>query len=323
MDSSTNSLVADYQLWPREYRTIEAIVRTAVRLELPRLVARLPQILYVETDEAGNVVFEIHRRIHGRPVDRLYLSEVRSLLTDLEPVFAEIPVPQELLPLPEGYPASGDSAGFFTMLVDHLDSQYQTARRDEVIGPVLRVLGLPDSLAPELSALAAQVRSQPFRLLHADITSANILGLGKDAAVLVDFGLALYGPPDFELAILLQRDAKGATENSFIPAALQPYITLLDAMRVFNDLVRLIQQTDYRVLDPTRAQVTAHYLTRALPRAEDIWRKDGFTVANTLAFIRRILRLIEDLAASSPLYVADGAAALLRPDSAADPEAEQ
>ncbi|NUP28938.1 MAG: hypothetical protein HOQ44_20010, partial [Nocardia sp.] len=323
VDSSTNSLVADYQLWPHEYRTIEAIVRTAVRLELPRLVARLPQILYVETDEAGNVVFEIHRRIHGRPVDRLYLSEVRSLLTDLEPVFAEIPVPQELLPLPEGYPASGDSAGFFTMLVDHLESQYQTARRDEVIGPVLRVLGLPDSLAPELSALAAQVRSQPFRLLHADITSANILGLGKDAAVLVDFGLALYGPPDFELAILLQRDAKGATENSFIPAALQPYITLLDAMRVFNDLVRLIQQTDYRVLDPTRAQVTAHYLTRALPRAEDIWRKDGFTVANTLAFIRRILRLIEDLAASSPLYVADGAAALLRPDSAADPEAQQ
>jgi DNA-binding CsgD family transcriptional regulator/transcriptional regulator with XRE-family HTH domain len=319
--SAGNSLIADYRLWPDEYRTVEAVVRTAVRLNLPHLVARLPQILHVETDDAGNVLYEIHRRIDGQPVKRLFLPEVRSVLEDLEPVFEEVPVPQELLPLPEGYPASGDSTGFFTMLVDHLETRYQAARRDPAVGPLLRGLRLPESLAPRLAALAAQVRSQSFRLLHADITRANILGIGDDAAVLVDFGLALYGPPDFESAVLLQRDLHEFPDGWSLPAALWPFVALLDGQRILNDLVRLVQEAELPVRDSLQVQVTADYLSKALPRTEIIWREDGFTVANAVDAIGRILQAIEDRAAGdAPLYVTDAAASILQPDSEADPE---
>ncbi|WP_459548098.1 amidase family protein [Nocardia sp. X0981] len=316
---AAESVHVDFLLWPEEYRTVQALTETAVRIGRPELISRLPQILHVEKNGDGNVVFEIHRRIYGAPVASIFEEPVQNLILETRELFFEVMVPQDLLPLPVGYPESGDSAGFFHMLVEHIDSSLQEALRHPRYGPVVDAL-IPQRVITRLAEHADLLRSQPFRVLHGDITSTNVLLTEENEHVLVDFGLALYGPEDYEYAVELQRSpGLLLRDTQWLSTFVLPYVLLLDVQRVLNDLIRVLDQAALPQRDLARIQTLATYLRPALPVVGGL--RDGASNVRAMReFVETVSALLDHITArivsGEPFYVAGLPGTGARPEGA-------
>ncbi|MEU1549058.1 M3 family metallopeptidase [Nocardia sp. NPDC005745] len=233
----------DFVLWPDEYQTLRAIAEVA----LPGERLPVPQVLHVERNAEGQVMFAIQRRIHGEPVDSVFSKELAPAMSTLMDLFRRIEVQRDSRPvrkgslrLPADYPESGDSVGFFRMMMKYLERVYRHYRELEPYRVAFDELRLSESLVESLGEMVGELRSQPFCVLHADITTANVLWTA-DGGMIVDLGLALYGPPDYEAAVAMHRDP-GEMERDRIPIHLLPYFGLLDVMRVLLDTIRLVDE---------------------------------------------------------------------------------
>jgi aminoglycoside phosphotransferase (APT) family kinase protein len=221
----------DFVLWPKEYQTLRALAQAGVQ--------GVPRVLHVELDDQGDVLFEIQRRIYGEPVTSLHDLRVFETIVATNQQLSVVPIPQALLPLPAGYPESGDSVGFFRMLMEFVEQNFQRYRSMEPYRTMFDRLGLGESLEPVLEPEIPYIRSQPFTLIHGDLTKANILA-AVPGYVIVDFGLALYGPKDYEAAVFSHRSADAPLVMDRIRGELEPWLHLLDVSRVFIDAVRLV-----------------------------------------------------------------------------------
>ncbi|MEU2014023.1 aminoglycoside phosphotransferase family protein, partial [Nocardia sp. NPDC019302] len=262
--------VLDFVLWPKEYRTLQALAHAGVR--------GVPRVLHVELDEQGEVIFEIQRRIHGRPVAKLGDRQVFSFVEAIRRQLGEVPIPQELLPLPSWYPASGDSAGFFRMLTDKLERDYQRYRSKEPYRSVFDNLGFGASLTAKLEDEIPFVRSQPFHFIHADLTAGNVLETDQGVQ-LVDFGLALYGPEDYEITVIDHRNPGEPSSADRLPPHLRPWQHLLDTYRVFIDLVRLVEEACSPTVDDRRLLDLALNVSWALANASQYGTERGVVSA--------------------------------------------
>jgi aminoglycoside phosphotransferase (APT) family kinase protein/tetratricopeptide (TPR) repeat protein len=151
--------------------------------------------------------FQVHEFVEGTLLDDsaprgvrvpgFVLDDVVTLLRQL----ADVPH-NELPPAPDHWPADGDTAGFARRLSDVTAEVYETFR--EAYAPVFARLGIPD--APLAPIRWDSLASRPFVLVHSDIHRKNMI-LADGRTVFLDWELALWGDPVYELAVHLHKMA--------------------------------------------------------------------------------------------------------------------
>ncbi|MGY2114800.1 alpha/beta fold hydrolase [Nocardia gipuzkoensis] len=248
----------DFVLWPKEYQTLHALAQAGVE--------GVPRVLHVELDDQGDTLFQIQRRIYGTPVINLHSPRVAAALVVTSRQLSEVPVPQDLLPLPAWYPESGDSAGFFRMLMEHTERTFQRYRAVEPYRTIFGHVGLGESLTTVLEPELQYVRSQRFLVIHGDLTTANVLKTARGHEI-VDFELALYGPKDYESAVLAHR-SPGVPLIDPHPDHMVPWLHLLDVNRVLIDTIRLVDAAKSPDSDHVRLFDLAWNVTKSLARAQ-------------------------------------------------------
>ncbi|WP_373280887.1 MFS transporter [Nocardia carnea] len=279
-----NDLVVDFVLWPQEHRTLQAIAQAIPEgLESP-----FQQVLYAELDEQGRPAFEIQRRIHGQPVHTLADRSVGEALVAIHRLLRQVPVPQELLPLPEDYPE--DSVGFFQMLRDYYEQRYRHLRTIPLYRAIFDRLRFPEQLTGGLDVFVPAIRSQQFQLQHGDLTKGNLIRTPLGAIKIVDPGLMVYGPSDYDAAIIWQRDPGGVDHMENAPLHLRPWIALLEAVRMLNDVVGLVDEVNSAVPDSGRTYSAAWNVLTVLGPVQFNW----YGRVHTMATLTELIELATD-----------------------------
>ncbi|HEU5156759.1 MAG TPA: aminoglycoside phosphotransferase family protein [Streptosporangiaceae bacterium] len=179
----------DLRVWP-EHQVLTAIAP---------YVSAAPRVLHVSKSPA----YQIHSYVEGKLLDDVAPKPERVpgfVPSDVVALFRQLTnVPRERLPtLPLDWPRDEDTAEFARKLSDLTASVYATFHHD--FASVFSAIGIPDDpLAPVLASWSSLTR-RPFRLVHADVHRKNMI-LSKEGTVFLDWELALWGDPLYELAV--------------------------------------------------------------------------------------------------------------------------
>ncbi len=192
----------DLTLWP------EAEVLAAVGPHVPSA----PRLLHT----SSHPEYQVHAFVEGHLVDEV--APVGDPLP--EPVSAHVEtffrqvlrVPAHVLPaVPDDWPRSGDTAGFARRL---LDLVREIRHRDDAFGGLYEALGVPGDPCAALRGRAAGLTQRPFRLLHADIHRRNMILTPEKRVVFLDWELALWGDPVYDLADHIHKMSYAPAERS-------------------------------------------------------------------------------------------------------------
>ncbi|MGH4027223.1 MAG: phosphotransferase family protein [Pseudonocardiaceae bacterium] len=166
-------------------------------------VERVPRLLHVSADPP----FQIHEFISGDQLNEFAPRGSRvpsTVIPDVLGLFDQLAGfrAADLPPLPGDWPEDGNCAAFGHLVSAATQRIYDDNR--ERFGGLLRALGIPDDpLAPVLAAWPA-LTSRQFRVLHADVHRRNIV-LSSRGAVFLDWELALWGDPLYDLAVHINK----------------------------------------------------------------------------------------------------------------------
>ncbi|MBP2051435.1 aminoglycoside phosphotransferase (APT) family kinase protein [Streptomyces griseochromogenes] len=193
----------DLTLWP------EPEVLRAIR----PFVSRAPRLVHAGVSPD----FQIHEFIAGRRVDEIAqdgkpLPDV--VLDGVEQFFGEVlRVPTAALAaVPPGWPDDGDTPGFARCLLDF--ARHLRDRADASVDALYQALGVPaDPCGPLLERAGRELARRPFRLLHGDIHRKNMILSGRAGLVVLDWELALWGDPLYDLADHLHKTAYTAADR--------------------------------------------------------------------------------------------------------------
>ncbi|MEU7925416.1 aminoglycoside phosphotransferase family protein [Micromonospora sp. NPDC049107] len=185
--------VMDLRLW-REEDLLPAIAP---------YVIQAPRLLFLNKDPA----FQIHQFIPGDVLNDIaprgtacpphVPDDVARLLRQL----ADVPR-DKLPPIPADWPADGDSAGFGRRLAGITQWIYDTFV-DEY-RPLFDRFGIPDDPLTALDHMWPTLTSRPFVCVHADVHRKNII-VDDGTSVFLDWELALWGDPVYDLAVHLHK----------------------------------------------------------------------------------------------------------------------
>ncbi|MEU9603428.1 aminoglycoside phosphotransferase family protein [Streptomyces sp. NPDC048057] len=198
----------DLTLWP------EPDVLKAIR----PYVTRAPRLVHAGVDP----VFQIHEFIEGRRVDEIAQDgkPLPDLVLDgVERFFAEVlAVPATALgAVPAGWPGDGDTRGFARLVLDF--ARGLRDRADASTDALYRALGVPDDPCGLLLERAdAELVQRPFRLLHGDVHRKNMILSDGAGLVVLDWELALWGDPVYDLADHLHKTAYTASDRARVLA---------------------------------------------------------------------------------------------------------
>ncbi|MBP0460151.1 aminoglycoside phosphotransferase family protein [Streptomyces montanisoli] len=135
----------------------------------------------------------------GGPVTRASIERVGGLLRQT------VAVPRSVLPpLPPGWPADGDCDGFLHALVDFAECEVK-GRNGHAFRDLFAALGVPGDAFARVRARAGAMGRRPFVLVHTDVHRGNLIVGADGGLALIDWELALYGDPVYELATHLSR----------------------------------------------------------------------------------------------------------------------
>jgi aminoglycoside phosphotransferase (APT) family kinase protein len=267
----------DLRIWP------EAAVLRAIAAYVPDA----PVVLHAESR------FQIHEYVDGELLDEIAprgTAVPGHVPDDVVALFAGLAaVPAGSLPEPpEGWPEDGDSASFARRL------SAVTAGVHEEFGAeyaeLFAALKVPaDPLAPVLDAWAS-LTPRPFRLVHADVHRKNIL-IRAGRAVFLDWELALFGDPVYDLAVHLHKmgylpEEERRTVTGWaqaLPAELtaeweRDVPTYLRHERVKStivDSVRYAKLFTEGVLSPAQRPSYVQRLVTKVNLAREVWEIDG------------------------------------------------
>ncbi|MGA5406252.1 aminoglycoside phosphotransferase family protein [Streptomyces lavendulocolor] len=198
----------DLVLWP------EADVLAAITPYVPSA----PRLVHAGTAPD----FQVHGFVEGRRVDDIHpdgkplpeavLDAVGGLFTDL----LRVP-PEALPPVPGHWPRDGDITAFAERLLDLVHTIRH--RGDTATAGLYEALGVPDDPCALLRTRAATLAERPFRLLHADIHRKNMILTAQDRVVFLDWELALWGDPVYDLADHLHKMSCTPADHATITAA--------------------------------------------------------------------------------------------------------
>lgn len=195
--------VMDLAIWN------EADVLAAVN----RYLACTPRLLALFRADAT----QIHEFVPGRTLDEMAPKghDVPSgCLGQLAEFFAELSdVPETELPeLPAGWPKPGDTQHFAAKLMEVTEAvrrRYETTHRE-----LWAKLAIP---ADPLSALDwRSLEPRAFSLIHCDVHRKNLIWRPDDRLVVLDWELALWGDPVYDIAVHLHKMGYSADEEADI-----------------------------------------------------------------------------------------------------------
>lgn len=198
----------DLTLWP------EADVLAAVAPHVPSA----PRLVHAGADPD----FQIHEFVEGRRVDDLApdgkpLPE--PVLEAIGTFFAHLlrVPPYALPPVPPDWPRDGDTPAFAGRLLGLVRTIRH--RGDASTSALYDALGVPGDPCALLQARAAALPARPFRLLHADIHRKNMILTGQNHVVFLDWELALWGDPVYDLADHLHKTSPTPADRTAITTA--------------------------------------------------------------------------------------------------------
>ncbi|MFB4295522.1 phosphotransferase family protein [Actinomadura sp. NTSP31] len=160
-----------------------------------------PRLLHVSADPpfqvhefvAGDVLNDAAPR--GVPVPPHVLDDTVRLFTQL----ARVP---RLPDIPATWPAEKDTAAFARLLSDLTQRVYDTYSTE--YADLFATLAIPaDPLAP-VGALWRGLTPRPFTCVHADVHRRNMI-VGGGATTFLDWELALWGDPLYDLAVHIHK----------------------------------------------------------------------------------------------------------------------
>lgn len=191
----------DLRLWPEE--DVLAALGSAVP-EAPRLLhaGRAPRYLVQEFLD-GVVLNDLCPR--GVPVPEHVPADVVRLLGRL----AAIPA-SRLPTLPAGWPTGNDTAGFGRRLAA-TTARLHRVYREEFAGP-FAAFGVPQDPLAVVGGAWAGLTRRPLGCVHADLHRKNII-VRDGACHVLDWELALYGDPVYDLAVHLHKMSYSPTER--------------------------------------------------------------------------------------------------------------
>ncbi|MCX5587905.1 aminoglycoside phosphotransferase family protein [Streptomyces erythrochromogenes] len=186
---SSSSESMDLACWP------EAELLAALDGHVPAA----PRLLHA----ARNPDFQIHEYVAGRRVDELAPDGKPlpdAVLKAVEGFFGTLlRVPSTVLPpTPADWPPDGDTPGFAGLLLELV--RHIRHRGDAAVRSLYEALGVPDDPCCVLASRAHRLSRRPFRLLHADIHRKNMIMAEGGRVAFLDWELALWGDPVYDLA---------------------------------------------------------------------------------------------------------------------------
>ncbi|MFF4448240.1 aminoglycoside phosphotransferase family protein [Streptomyces sp. NPDC001502] len=198
----------DLTLWP------EAELLQSIGMH----VAAVPCLLHASRQPD----FQIHEYVPGRRIDELApdgeaLPE--AVLKAVEGFFAALlRVPGAVLPpMPEHWPQDGDTPGFAGLLLALVREIRR--RGDHANLSLYEALGVPEDPCAALVERAGRMSRRLFRLLHADIHRKNMIMAEDGHVAFLDWELALWGDPVYDLADHLHKMSYTPTERRAVTQA--------------------------------------------------------------------------------------------------------
>lgn len=283
--------VMDLRLW-REEEVLPAIAP---------YVAEAPRLLYTSAHPA----FQVHQFIAGKvlndlaprgvPVPGHVPADVIRLLSQL------VEVPAERLPtLPPNWPTGTDTAGFGGKLSDLTRWVYATLAKD--YGPLYTALRIPTDPVAVADAAWSILTARPLVCVHADIHRKNMI-IDEGRTVFLDWELALWGDPVYEMAVHLHKMSYLPDEYNRILTlwvdALPPHYTLgwerdlgiyLAHEQIKSAIVDSVRYAQLFV-DPSLAPEPEPELVGKLTeKLNNAYRRWGITPAADQATVEAVLR---------------------------------
>lgn len=161
-----------------------------------------PRLLHASREPA----FQVHEYVEGDVVnavwprgDRLPAPIIPAVVDLLERLQR---VPREALPIPGGWPGDGDTAAFGRELSNTTEDVYQRFRRR--CWSALREFRVPEDPLGGVRERWPSMTRRPFCLVHSDIHRKNMI-LAGDRVVFIDWELALWGDPLYDLAVHISK----------------------------------------------------------------------------------------------------------------------
>ncbi len=266
----------DLRIWP-EAGVVQAI-NPAVR--------RVPRLLHANADPAYQVVEFITGDVldavapRGKRVPDHVVRDVGELFRQL----GEVPLGQ-LPTLPTDWPTDGDTTAFAHRLSAITIDVY--ARFRDEFADLFTSLGVPADPFKAVLERWQTLSPRPFRLLHTDIHRKNMI-IDAEVAYFLDWELALWGDPVYDLAVHLHKmayqpdedDAARTAWRAAVPAGaaiawtadLATYLAHERVKSAIVDTVRYTKLITAHTESPTAEAALLDKLTTKLTAAHTVWQ---------------------------------------------------
>ncbi|MGP4026432.1 phosphotransferase family protein [Actinomadura sp. 3N407] len=164
-------------------------------------VRHAPRLLHTSADPP----FQVHEYITGDVLNDVAPRGVpvpAHVIDDVVQLFVRLTHVPRLPDIPAAWPADEDTTAFARCLSDLTQGVYETFR-DEY-ADLFSALAIPtDPLAP-VDDLWRRLTPRPFTCVHADVHRRNMI-VGDGSTTFLDWELALWGDPVYDLAVHLHK----------------------------------------------------------------------------------------------------------------------
>ncbi|SEO36490.1 aminoglycoside phosphotransferase family protein [Actinacidiphila rubida] len=232
--------------WPDEGAVLRALREAGAVRNLPRYFAGIPDTS-VHEFIPGTTLAAVCPP--GKPVDTIHVENLVAQMAEFTRVPADI-----LPPMPKGWAADGDSRTFLRDRAEIADREVRAAHWGD-LGSLFAALEVPANALRLLRRRIPALRPRPFSLVHGDLHRHNVIVRDDGAGLtLVDWELAMWGDPLYDLAIHLVRMRYPAEQRWEVVerwrAAVRPeaaeglnrdlpvYLTYERAQSLFADTIR-------------------------------------------------------------------------------------
>lgn len=213
--------------WPQESAVLRQLAGAGERLDGGWGV-QVPRVLHQDASGAAVLLYVEGRTLDrscppGSPVPTAYLGQIGGFFAELARLGRS-----DLPPLPDDWPADGDSTGFLRARVRWAAARLSDAHWD-AYGGLFSALGVPPDAMERFGERTSALTPRPFGLLHTDVHRRNIVVGPGEVLSFIDWEHAMFGDPLYDLATHLCRTRYPLSQQRQLVAAWGTAVTRVSA----------------------------------------------------------------------------------------------